>query len=105
MQEYIYLLAMLVSIGGFTLLDWRFKLAWFWDARRTAKYLLIAQAFFIIWDVINLQAGTFVLHTSEWTTGWYILSERMPLEEFLFFYFLNYQVLLVWRKLWPRTSS
>lgn len=96
MQSYAYLLVLLVSLSGLTYLDYERKLAWFWDARKTAIILLFNLVFFLVWDVANIAAGI-IATNPEWVTGWYIVTPNLPIEEFLFLTLLGYQTLLLWR--------
>lgn len=103
MEHIAYITAMCVSLACFAWCDHRYKLAFFWNARRTLAILLIMQAVFVVWDVVNLSYGTFFTN-QDWVTGLYVVTPNMPIEELIFFVFLDYQVLLLWRWLCTRTS-
>ena len=96
MQHYAYICVLLFSLSGLAFLDYRYKLAWFWDARKTALILALNLVFFLVWDVVNISAGI-IATNPEWVTGLHVYSPNMPVEEFLFLTLLGYQTLLLWR--------
>lgn len=96
MQKYAYLLVLVFSLGGLTYLDYKKRLAWFWNWRTTLLILSINLAFFLLWDVVNIAAG--IIATNQiWVSGLYIVTPNLPIEEFLFLTLLGYQALLLWR--------
>lgn len=100
MQQYWYLLALIFSLGGLTYLDYRQKLAWFWNARVTLGTLGFSLVFFLAWDIVNIGKG--VIKTNwPWVSGLYVGTPHLPIEEFLFLTLLGYQTLLLWR--WRQT--
>jgi uncharacterized YccA/Bax inhibitor family protein len=60
-MRFAYLGALLLSLGGLALLDRRFRLAFWSDPRRTALALGIGVAAFLLWDVVGLVLGIFML--------------------------------------------
>lgn len=96
MQQYAYICVLLFSLSGLTFLDYQKKLAWFWDARKTALILVLNLSFFLIWDIVNIEAGIIATNPA-WVTGLYVGIPDLPIEEFLFLTLLGYQTLLLWR--------
>ena len=100
-----YLAAILFSMFGMGVLDKRFALALFHDARRTIITIAIGVAIFIAWDVLGIAMGIFFSGSSPYTTGLY-LGPEFPVEELFFLTFLCYFTLIIYRLLerrWPRT--
>lgn len=100
-----YLAAILFSTFGMGVLDKRFALALFHDARRTIITIAIGVAVFIVWDVLGIAMGIFFSGSSPYTTGLYLTPE-FPVEELFFLTFLCYFTLITYRLLerrWPRT--
>ena len=100
-----YLAAILFSTFGMGVLDKRFALAMFHDARRTIITIAIGVAVFIAWDVLGITMGIFFSGISPYTTGLYLAPE-FPVEELFFLTFLCYFTLIAYRlveRRWPRT--
>jgi len=90
----LYLVAILVSAGFIVLLDARFTLA-FWRAPvRAATAVVLATAFFLVWDLAGIAAGVFVKGQSPLYLGW-DLAPHLPVEEVFFLAFLTYLALVV----------
>lgn len=89
----LYLLALVVSIGGVALLDRRFRLA-FWRERRSSVIAIaIGTAFFLAWDAVGIATGVFVKGDSTLLLG-VDLAPHLPLEEPVFLVFLCYLALV-----------
>jgi lycopene cyclase domain-containing protein len=89
MTTWAYLLALLVSLTGMVVLDWRFTL-FFWAHWRRATVVLVAGlAFFVAWDLAGIDAGVFFRGASPFITGIQIAPE-LPLEEVFFLTLLCY---------------
>lgn len=100
-----YLAAILFSTFGMVMLDKRFALALFHDARRTIIAIAIGVAVFIAWDILGISMGIFFSGSSPYTTGLFLAPE-FPVEELFFLTFLCYFTLIIYRLLerqWPRT--
>lgn len=93
----IYLLALTLSIAGLIAADYRYKLAFFYDARRTLLSVAIGVTIFLIWDVAGIALDIFFVGNSAYLTGIRVLPE-VPIEELLFLTLLCYVSLLSWRK-------
>jgi len=92
-MSYAYLVALLFSIFGMAMLDYRYKLAFFRDAKRTGKTIATAVILFLAWDLLGIGFGIFFVCPSEYTTGLLLLPE-LPLEELFFLFFLCYITLI-----------
>lgn len=107
MIAYTYLLCLLLSLAGLTALDWRFKLALWYDFARTLKTVGALTAVFVVWDALGIGFGIFLHGNSHFTLP-LRLAPEFPLEELFFLVLLSYTTLLLLRaseKLWPNTSS
>ena len=89
-----YLAALLVPLGCMALLDARFRLVLWADARRGAPVLGIGVAFFLLWDVAAIAAGFYHRGESDAMTG-IMLAPELPLEELVFVTFLCYLTLVL----------
>jgi lycopene cyclase domain-containing protein len=96
MTEFAYLAALLVSLLGLGLLDWRYRVAVFADARRALLTLAIGVGFFVLWDALGIGLGIFFRGDGPYMTG-ILLAPELPLEELFFLTLLVYQTLLLWR--------
>ncbi|WP_394281748.1 lycopene cyclase domain-containing protein [Corynebacterium sp.] len=88
----LYLIFLLVTIGCMVLCDWRWKLAFFLDARRAAILSAVLVIAFLAWDVLGIVTGTFFRGTADYMTG-IMLGPEMPIEEPIFLFFLVYLLL------------
>lgn len=105
MTQWLYLAGLLLSIGGVALLDRRFKLAYWYDRRRTIITILVGVAVFTIWDLLAIKFGIFLHGDSRFMLPFTILPE-FPLEELFFLVLLCYCTLTAYRAgvtKWPRT--
>lgn len=101
----LYLGAILVSFACMMLIDHRFKLAFFYNQKRTLITMLISTIVFVIWDICGISLGIFKTGASTLTTG-IDLGPEFPLEEIFFLAFLCYFTLILYRLLevtWKRT--
>ena len=86
---FAYLTVLLVTIGCMVLCDWRWRLAFFLDARRATVLSIVVVAAFLLWDAFGIMTGSFFRGGSEYMTG-VILAPEMPVEEPIFLFFLTY---------------
>lgn len=103
MEQWAYLLALLISISGLLFIDFRYKLAFWHDLRRTAVTVAIAMNIFIIWDFFGIFLGIFFHGDSPYALPFTLLPE-FPVEELFFLFLLCYVSLLVYRgvrRRWP----
>lgn len=95
-MQYLYLGALLFSITGLSILDYRYKLA-FWHNRRQAFLTVVLSIlFFIVWDAAGIALGIFFHGNSPYALPARIAPE-FPIEELFFLFLLSYVTLLAWR--------
>jgi lycopene cyclase domain-containing protein len=86
---FAYLVALSISIFGMAMLDRRFALFFWRDGWRAFVTLLVGVVFFLIWDIVGIDAGVFFRGETSFMTG-VQLAPELPLEEVFFL------VLLCW---------
>lgn len=91
----LYLLLLGVSLAGLATLDWRYRLAWWAQPRRTALTLLFGVALFLVWDLLGIGLGVFFIGKNQLLTG-VLLANELPLEEPVFLLLLCYTALLTY---------
>jgi lycopene cyclase domain-containing protein len=85
----LYLGALLVSLGCMMLLDARFRLFFWADARRATLVLVLGVAFFLVWDLSGISLDIFYRGETNFMTG-ILLAPELPLEEVFFLTLLCY---------------
>ena len=95
-MQWFYLLGLVAAIGCLIVVDRKFKLAFFHDARRTAITLAISIWLFIVWDIFGIKLGIFFHGGSDYTLPYRIIPE-FPIEEVFFLFLLTYVALLIYR--------
>ncbi len=85
----IYLGAILFSLTGMMLIDWKYSLALRVAPVRTVVAVLVGTAFFLAWDLVGIVTGVFVKGESPLFVG-VVLAPHLPLEEVFFLLFLSY---------------
>lgn len=90
----LYLAALLLAIGCMVLLDWRFRLFFWRDARRATIVLVIGVVFFVAWDVAGIALGIFARGETAVMTG-LVLAPELPIEEPVFLAFLCYLTMVL----------
>lgn len=85
----LYLLALLVSLTGMVVLDRRFRLFFWADARRAAIILPVGIVFFLVWDLFGIGLGIFFRGETAFMTGLQVAHE-LPVEEVFFLALLGY---------------
>lgn len=95
-MEWLYLISLVVSIGCLALLDWRYKLAFWYNRRRALITLSVGVFVFIIWDLLGIRFGIFFHGNSQFSLPIRLLPE-FPIEEIFFLILLCYCTLLVYR--------
>ena len=105
MMQWVYLASLLFSIAGLMILDWRHKLAFWYDARRTVATLGFAIMLFILWDAVGIWFGIFYHGESPYTLP-YRIAPEFPIEELFFLFLLTYVTLILYRGFgkWQRIS-
>ncbi len=89
-----YLLLLLAAISGMVLIDRRFRLFFWRDARRAAAVLIVGVLFFLAWDLFGIHLRIFARGTSSLATG-IVLAPELPLEEPVFLAFLCYLIMVL----------
>ena len=91
----LYLLALLVALTGMVMLDRRFRLFFWRDARRATIVLLAGVVFFLAWDLAGVGGGIFFRGETSFMTGLQVAPE-VPLEEVFFLALLCYLTMNVY---------
>lgn len=95
-MQWFYLAGLIVSIAGLATLDWRYKLAFWSDARRTWYTTLSAVALFIVWDFLGIWLGIFRVGHSPLQLSAHF-APHFPFEEFFFLFLIVYSTLIIYR--------
>lgn len=85
----LYLAALAVSLTGMIMLDRRFRLFFWRDARRAAIVLVAGLVFFLAWDLSGIGLGIFFRGETSFMTG-LVLAPELPVEELFFLALLCY---------------
>lgn len=88
-MAFLYLGALLVSLGCMVLLDSRFRLFFWADARRATIVLVAGVVFFLAWDLAGIGLSIFYRGETDFMTG-ILLAPELPLEEVFFLALLCY---------------
>jgi lycopene cyclase domain-containing protein len=88
-MSFLYLAALLVALAGMVVLDRRFRLLFWRDARRAAVVLAVGLVFFLVWDLQGIRLGIFFRGETSFMTGWQ-WAPQLPLEEPFFLLLLCY---------------
>ncbi|NBX23316.1 MAG: lycopene cyclase domain-containing protein [Microbacteriaceae bacterium] len=98
-MTFVYISALLISLAGMILLDRRFALSFWHDARRAGIAMGISIAFLLAWDIAGVANGIFFRGESSWMIG-IVIAPEVPIEEVFFLALLSYVTLNVfgfWR--------
>ena len=87
MMGVVYLATLLAAIGCMLLLDHRFRLFFWHDARSAAIVTAIGVGVLLAWDVAGINLGIFLRGEGEIATG-ILLAPELPIEEPIFLVFL-----------------
>ena len=82
-MQWIYLVALMVSVTGLATIDWRYKVAFWYDAKRTILTIATAVVIFVIWDVLGIALGIFFHGGSQYSLPFRLMPE-FPIEELFF---------------------
>jgi lycopene cyclase domain-containing protein len=99
-----YLAALLVALTGMVVLDRRFRLFFWADARRAAIVLVAGVVFFLVWDLAGVGLGIFFRGETSFMTGLQVAPE-VPLEEVFFLTLLVYVTMNVYTALDHKSRS
>ena len=102
-MPFAYLVGLFIAICGLLVIDYRFKLAFWHDARRTSITVLSGVALFVIWDIFGISLGIFMHGNSPYALP--PLVSEFPFEEIIFLFLLCYNALLLYIGIgrWQRT--
>jgi len=87
-----YLAALAVALTGMVMLDRRFGLFFWRDARRAAIVLPLGVVFFLVWDLGGILLGIFFRGQNEYMTG-LLIGPELPIEEVFFLTLLCYNTM------------
>lgn len=96
MIQWAYLAVLLLGLGCMLLMDRRWRLVLWADARRAVAVLGVGVVLFLTWDVAALRLGLYRRGESAALTGAQVAPE-LPLEELFFILFLCYLTLVLHR--------
>lgn len=90
--NFAYLAALAVALTGMVLLDRRFGLFFWRDARRATIVLVLGVVFFLVWDLGGILLGIFFRGQNEFMTG-LLIGPELPIEEVFFLTLLCYNTM------------
>lgn len=96
MIAFTYLAGLLFGIAGMAMIDWRHKLAFWYDRRRTVVTLAACIGVFIVWDLLGIALGIFFHGGSDLSLPIRLLPE-FPIEELFFLLLLCYCTLVIYQ--------
>ena len=85
----LYLAALAIALTGMVVLDRRFGLFFWADARRAAIVLAAGVVFFLVWDLFGIGLGIFFRGETSFMTG-LVIAPELPIEEVFFLALLCY---------------
>lgn len=91
----LYLLAIVLSFAGVTVLDLRWRLVIRYAPVRTLIAVVLGTLFFVAWDLVGIATGVFVKGDSPLLIG-LEFAPHLPVEEPVFLAFLCYLALVAW---------
>ncbi|MDX6317726.1 MAG: hypothetical protein QOD35_1126 [Nocardioidaceae bacterium] len=94
MTQWSYLAALLLALACIALVDHRWGLVLWSDARRGAVVLAAGVVFFLAWDLLAVHFGFYRRSGSDLMTGLQIAPD-VPVEELFFVLFLCYVTLVL----------
>lgn len=95
-MNFIYLLCLIASLGGLAILDYRFKLAFWYRWKQALLTVFAAMGFFIAWDILGILLGIFKHGTGNFNLA-FTLAPEFPIEEIFFLALLCYSALILYR--------
>lgn len=98
-----YISILIFSLAGFAILDRKFSLVFWKDAKWAALTIIVGVILFGIWDVAGIWADIFSTGSSKYITGLMIVPD-FPIEELFFLALLCYQTLIFWEILKRKRS-
>lgn len=92
---FFYLVALTIALTGMVMLDRRFTLFFWKDARRASVVLVVGVLFFLGWDIAGIGLGIFFRGETSFMTGLQVAPE-LPVEEVFFLTLLCYLTMNVY---------
>ena len=99
----LYLVALGIALTGMVMLDRRFRLYFWADARRAAIVTVVGVVFFVVWDLFGIGLGIFFRGETSFMTGLQVAPE-LPVEELFFLTLLCYVTMNVYGLLTRRSE-
>ena len=93
MMQFAYLATLLAALGCMALVDHRWRLVLWADARRAVVVLAAGVVVFLAWDLVAVREGFYRRGGSDGMTGVEI-APHVPVEEVFFVVFLCYVTLV-----------
>jgi lycopene cyclase domain-containing protein len=93
---FFYLIGLLIGLAGMATIDYRYRLAFWRDRKRTLLTIGTAVGIFIVWDVLGIMLGIFSHGQSPFSLPFTIAPE-FPLEELFFLALLCYCTLVIYK--------
>lgn len=93
-MNFVYLIALIISLAGLATIDVRYKLAFSRNPKAAIVALVIPYLIFVIWDTAGIALGIFFKGQSVYLSG-IMLAKDFPLEEVFFLALLCYSTLIV----------
>lgn len=93
MMGFAYVAALLFSLGGLALADWRWRLVFWRHPRAATVAMSVGVAALLTWDLVCVALGVFHIAPSPWATGWLFIP-GIPIEEPFFLVLLCYTTLM-----------
>lgn len=88
-MPFFYISFLVLTLCCMVICDHRWKLAFFYDARRAALLSVVMVGLFLVWDAFGIANGVFFRGDSPYMLG-IELAPEMPVEEPIFLFFLTY---------------
>lgn len=92
---FVYLLSLFLGIACMLLLDFRFRLFFWHDARSATIVTVVGVAVLLAWDLVGIGLGIFLRGEGEIATG-LLLAPELPIEEPVFLTFLVLCTMIVY---------
>lgn len=93
MTGFVYLSALLLSLGAMALIDARWRLAFWGSPTASTVAVLAGAAALLLVDLVGIGSGVFFRGDSPFATG-LLLAPELPVEEPVFLVFLCYLALV-----------
>jgi len=103
-MAFLYLVALSVSLAGMVVVDRRYRLFFWADARRAALVMLVGIVLFVAWDAAGIGLGIFFRGETVFMTG-VLLAPEFPIEEAAFLALLCYFTMNVFATVQRLTSQ